>query len=110
MPGSAYIDSSAFPSAPIAPFGAGPFDTDFGNSSVGFLRGPEQRNIDVAVERAFAIHESRALHFRAEFFNVSNTAQFANPDTNLSHGASFGVIQGTSANPRIVQFAARYTF
>jgi hypothetical protein len=110
LPGNAYIDSSAFPSAPVAPFGSGASDTDFGNSSVGFLRGPAQRNIDLAVERAFPVHESNALHLRAEFFNLTNTTQFANPDTNLSHGSSFGVIQGTSANPRIVQFAARYTF
>lgn len=109
-PGTGYIDSSAFPSAPIAPFGSGASDTDFGNSSVGFLRGPAQRNIDLAVERAFPIHESNVLHLRAEFFNLTNTTQFANPDTNLSDGSSFGVIQHTSANPRIVQFAARYTF
>jgi hypothetical protein len=110
LPGNAYIDSSAFPSAPIAAFGTGASDTDFGNSSVGFLRGPAQRNIDLAVERAFPIHESNVLHLRVEFFNLTNTTQFANPDTNLSHGSSFGLIQGTSANPRIVQFAARYTF
>ena len=109
-PGTGYIDSSAFPVAPMAPFGSGPSDTDFGNSSVGFLRGPAQRNIDLALERAFPIHEANTLHLRAEFFNLTNTTQFANPDTNLSHGPSFGVIQGTSANPRIIQFAARYTF
>ena len=110
LPNNAYIDSSAFPSAPIAPFGSGSFDTDFGNSSVGFLRGPAQRNIDLALERAFPIHEANALHLRAEFFNLTNTTQFANPDTNLSHGSAFGVIQGTAANPRIIQFAARYAF
>jgi len=109
-PGTGYIDSSAFPVAPMAPFGSGPSDTDFGNSSVGFLRGPAQRNIDMAIERAFPIHEANTVHLRAEFFNLTNTTQFANPDTNLSHGPSFGVIQGTAANPRIIQFAARYTF
>lgn len=110
LPTNAYIDSSAFPAAPIAPFGTGPSDTDFGNSSVGFLRGPAQRNIDMAVERAFPIHEANTVHLRAEFFNLTNTTQFANPDTNLSDGSSFGVIRRTAANPRIIQFAARYTF
>ena len=110
LPSNAYLDATAFPSAPIAPFGLSPSDTDFGNSSVGFLRGPGQRNIDLALERAFPLHETNTLHLRAEFFNLTNTTQFANPDTNLSDGASFGVIQATSANPRIVQFAAKYTF
>ena len=108
-PGQTYLDATAFPSAPIAPFGVDASDTDFGNSSVGFLRGPHQRNIDLAVERALPLHEAGTLHLRAEFFNLTNTTNFANPDTNLSH-SSFGVIQSTSANPRIVQFAARYTF
>ncbi|HKO19317.1 MAG TPA: hypothetical protein VJU82_10565, partial [Acidobacteriaceae bacterium] len=36
-PGAGYIGSSAFPAAWTAPFGSGPFDTDFGDSSVGFL-------------------------------------------------------------------------
>ena len=104
-----YLSPAAFPSAPEAPFGSGPQDTDFGNSSTGFLRGPGQRNIDAAVERAFALHEAHTLHLRAELFNVTNTAQFANPDTNLSD-PTFGLITQKSANPRIIQFGARYTF
>jgi hypothetical protein len=110
QPQHPYLDANAFPSAPIAPFGSGASDTDFGNSSVGFLRGPGQRNIDLAVERAFPVREATALHLRAEFFNLTNTTNFSNPGTNLAQGSSFGVIQGTSSNPRIVQFAAKYTF
>jgi hypothetical protein len=110
LPANGYLDATAFPSAPMAPFGTSQLDTDFGNSSVGLLRGPGQRNIDLAVERAFPVRDVTALHLRAEFFNLTNTTNFANPDTNLAHGSAFGVIQGTSANPRIVQFAAKYTF
>ncbi len=50
-----YLNGAAFPSAPIAPFGVAPTDTDFGDSSTGFLRGPAQRNIDLALERSFPI-------------------------------------------------------
>jgi hypothetical protein len=56
------------------------------------------------------VREATALHLRAEFFNLTNTTNFSNPGTNLAQGSSFGVIQGTSSNPRIVQFAAKYTF
>ena len=104
-----YLNAAAFPSAPEAPFGSGPQDTDFGNSSTGFLRGPGQRNIDAAVERAFTLHERHTFYLRTEFFNLTNTTQFANPDTNLSD-VTFGLITQKSANPRIIQFAARYTF
>lgn len=104
-----YLDPSAFPSAPEAPFGSGPQDTDFGNSSTGFLRGPGQRNIDAAIERAFPLHEAHTLHLRAEFFNLTNTTQFANPDTSVTD-PTFGLITQKSANPRIIQFAAKYTF
>ena len=104
-----YLDPAAFPSAPEAPFASGPQDTDFGNSATGFLVGPGQRNLDAALERAFTLHDAHTLHLRAEFFNLTNTTQFANPDTNLSD-PSFGRITQKSANPRIIQFAARYSF
>ncbi|MEO6803759.1 MAG: TonB-dependent receptor [Granulicella sp.] len=103
-----YLDSSAFPDAPEAPNGSGPGDTDFGNSSVGFLRGPWQRNIDAALERSFPIADSVNFRFRAEFFNLTNTPNFGNPDINLRFG-SFGKISSTS-NPRIIQFAGKILF
>jgi len=117
---SGYLDQSAFTVAPEAPSGGGPLDTDFGDSGVGIVRGPGQHNVDMAVERVFPVIESSNLHFRAEFFNLTNTSQFANPNNNLNftegpHGPvnqnpSFGMITSTAANPRIVQFAVKYLF
>lgn len=114
---STYLNPAAFTSAPEAPFGTGPADTDFGNSSVGLVRGPRQRNIDMALERAFHLSESHSIHIRGEFFNLTNTANFNNPGSqsinptnNLSAGAAFGVITSTSTNPRIIQFALKYQF
>ena len=51
-----YLNAAAFASAPEAPIGTGPFDTDFGNSSVGLVRGPAQHNIDMAMERNYSDH------------------------------------------------------
>lgn len=104
-----YLNAAAFAPAPEAPFGTGPFDTDFGNSSVGLVRGPAQHDIDLAMERNFPITESQRFRFRAEFFNLTNTANFNNPSSNISAG-SFGVISTTSNNPRIIQFALKYQF
>jgi hypothetical protein len=115
-----YLDANAFTRAPEAPNGTGLADQDFGNSGVGIVRGPGQHNLDMAVERIFPVKESSSFRFRAEFFNLTNTPQFANPSTNLGYGdptlpnptasASFGRITSTATNPRIIQFAAKYIF
>jgi hypothetical protein len=118
-----YLNGSAFTRAPEAPFGTSPADQDFGNSGVGVVRGPGQRNVDLSVERTFPIHESNALRLRAEFFNATNTTQFSNPNGSLSFGgdpggpisqykpsASFGRILSDNNNSRVIQLAARYSF
>jgi hypothetical protein len=105
-----YLNAAAFTSAPEAPNATGPGDTDFGNSSVGLVRGPGQRNLDTAFERTIPISESHSLHLRGEFFNVTNTANFSNPINNISAGPAFGVITSTSTNPRIIQLALKYQF
>ena len=115
-----YLDPSAFTRAPEAPFGTSLADQDFGNSGVGFVRGPGQHNVDAAVERSFPLTETSAVHFRTEFFNLTNTPQFGNPNTTLGYGdptqvnpvasPSFGRIASTVTNPRIIQFALRYLF
>ena len=115
-----YLDPSAFTRAPEAPFGTSLADQDFGNSGVGFIRGPGQHNFDFAVEREFPFTETGNLRLRTEFFNATNTPQFGNPGTNLGYGdptqlnpvssPSFGRITSTVTAPRIVQFAVRYVF
>jgi len=115
-----YLDQNAFTIAPEAPNGSGPGDTDFGNSGTGMVRGPGQHNMDMAVERIFPITESSSLRFRTEFFNITNTPQFANPNNSLDfvegpNGpanviSSFGTITQTAANPRIIQFALKFQF
>ena len=101
-----YLSQNAFTIAPEAPNGSGPSDTDFGNSGVGIVRGPGQHNVDMAVERVFPLIESSNLHFRAEFFNLTNTPQFANPNNRLNftegplgpvnQNPSFGTITATA--------------
>ena len=116
-----YLNPAAFTSAPEAPNATGPGDTDFGNSGVGLVRGPGQRNIDLALERTFRFAESHSIHIRGEFFNLTNTANFNNPGAqnqsqtlsptnNLITGSAFGVITSPSTNPRIIQFALKYQF
>jgi hypothetical protein len=115
-----YLDPNGFTRAPEAPFGTSLADQDFGNSGVGFVRGPGQHNFDFAVERSFPVKEAGSFRFRTEFFNLSNTPQFGNPNTVLGYtdptllnppaSSTFGKITSTVANPRIIQFAAKYAF
>jgi hypothetical protein len=115
-----YLDPNAFTVAPEAANGSGPGDTDFGNSSTGLARGPGQHNLDMAVERSFPVTESSSLRFRTEFFNLTNTPQFANPNSSVDFtqttngpvnvNPSFGLISAKIANPRIIQFALKYAF
>ena len=86
--------------------------TGFGNSGVGTVTGPGQRNWDLSLVKRTAIRklgENANLECRTEFFNAFNTSQFANPDTNISD-ATFGVITATSVSPRIIQFALKLNF
>jgi hypothetical protein len=115
-----YLNSSAFTRAPEAPFGTSLADQDFGNSGVGIVRGPGQHNMDLAIERVFPVRETSSFHFRTEFFNLTNTPQFGNPDTSLGYtdptllnpsaSPTFGLITATVTNPRIIQFAMKYMF
>jgi hypothetical protein len=115
-----YLDPSAFTRAPEAPYGTSLADQDFGNSGVGIVRGPGQHNLDLAVERIFPVKESSSFVFRTEFFNLTNTPQFGNPNPylgytdptllNPSASPTFGKITNTVTNPRIIQFAVKYLF
>jgi hypothetical protein len=87
--------------------------TNFGNSGVGVVFGPDQRNFDLALIKRTPLNRLREganIEFRTEFFNAFNTTQFSNPGTNVSAGAAFGVITSTVVNPRIIQFALKLNF
>ena len=98
-----YFASGSFCAPPSIADGFG-----YGNSSVGFVLTPGQNNTDLSFGKALSIKESR-LEFRAEFFNTFNHAQFSGPDSGVTH-AGFGHITSTSVNPRLIQFALKYSF
>jgi hypothetical protein len=80
----------------------------YGNLGFNALQGPAFFNIDSALSRAFPIHEAHRLELRFEFFNSLNHTNLNNPVSNFRSG-SFGQIQSAS-DPRILQFAMKYTF
>lgn len=100
--------------------------TDTGNVGRNVLRGPRQSNVDFSIIKRFRIDESKNIEFHAEFFNLFNHVNFANPISNLNavemSGGSigpdgqiikpgdFGKINSTSNNPRLIQFALKFNF
>ena len=82
-----------------------------GNARRNCIYGPPQRHLDFSVSKDLPIRESVRLQFRAEAFNLTNTPNFAQPNTSLG-SPMFGEITSTApfSNPRLLQFALRLTF
>ena len=92
------------------------------------LRGFNMSQVDLGVRRQFSLVGRANLQFRAEFFNLFNTPNFADPGSSFSNGnvlsnALFGQaatmlgrsFQGLTAlyqigGPRSAQFALRISF
>jgi hypothetical protein len=106
-----YINASCFTTPPV--IGDDGVGTDFGNAGIGILQGPKELNFDFSVIKHFPVRmikESGDLEFRSEFFNVFNHPLFQDP-TDLNFGdPSFGVITQNYGNPRIIQFALKFSF
>jgi hypothetical protein len=68
-------------------------------------------NFDFAIFKrtTFGPAERMGLEFRTEFFNLFNHPQFGAPQTFLQSG-SFGVVNNTVNNPRLVQFGMKFVF
>jgi hypothetical protein len=80
----------------------------WGNTPKGFLRGPAYWNVDVALSRNIEVGNEKHVELRLEAFNVFNRVQPGNPNVTFGN-ANFGRIT-TTEPPRIMQFAAKYSF
>src|SRR5207302_9467202 len=120
-----YINRSAFCKPTVigdpeaTPTGVARIASGFGNSGVGIIRGPDQVNFDASLMKTTKITERQSLQFRVEFFNLANHPVFtlnAAPANSISNNLArnnanlFGVINATAGNPRLIQFALKYSF
>jgi hypothetical protein len=103
-----YFDTSVFTSP-------GPFA--FGNTSRNLpdVRGDGNRNFDLSIFKNFILKEAKQIQFRAEFFNIFNTVQFAPPGSSGTGSSSlgnldFGVISQQRNDPRNTQLALKFIF
>ena len=69
---------------------------------------PSNLQNDFALTRTFKLTGTQNIQFRWEVFNLINHTNFNAPVTALNSG-SFGTIQ-TAGDPRIMQFALKFTY
>ena len=83
----------------------------FGNAgrTLSGLRDDRTKELDISLHKNTNLTEKLKLQFRAEFFNITNTPQFAPPNS-VFGSAQFGTVSAQSNLPRIVQFALKLIF
>jgi hypothetical protein len=84
----------------------------FGTNTRTIMKGPANRTLDMGLFKNVRLSNSKGMQFRAEFFNLFNTVNFAGPNTSVNNG-NFGRITGThsfNGDPRIVQFGLKFVF
>jgi hypothetical protein len=82
----------------------------YGTLPRNFFNGPSRTNFDLAIAKTTNFREALGLEFRAEFFNIFNTAQFSNPTTAITN-VNFGQITTTLLDSqRIIQFALKFVY
>jgi hypothetical protein len=113
-----FFNTKAFVPAPFVPDGVlidGKYPvsgggTIFGNLGRNILRGPDQRDFDVALVKTTPLTDRVKLIFRWEIFNMLNRPNFANPSNDVSTRSAFGTISALTVNPRIMQYALKVQF
>jgi len=107
-----YFDPRSFAAVPST-------EVRFGTTGRNIIRGPGFFNLDASVFRTFTITERVKFQFRMEMFGVTNTPHYANPGTDVTSTATFGVITSTlnlagrgtgTGGERQVWFAAKVMF
>jgi hypothetical protein len=81
-----------------------------GNTPRNVMHGPPHRRIDFSIFKDFTLKDNHKLQVRAEVYNLTNIANFANPNGQLGN-ANFGVISDTGTGiARQMQFGLKYLF
>src|ERR1039458_6328692 len=104
-----WFNPCAFAKAPAGELGTAPRAPVYG---------PRFVNTDSSISKDFlwSSRKGMGLQFRAEFFNLFNHAQFylngvaGSGEQDINTPSSFGVVNNTVNNPRLVQFALKLKF
>ena len=102
-----WFNTAAFAEPPTFTDAGGPYQIP-GNEGRNVISGPPLNDWDASLQKVTSLTEKQRITIRADMFNLTNHPNFDLPNTTFGT-ASFGSI--TSArDPRIIQFALRYSF
>ena len=74
------------------------------------ISNPSQKQLNFALEKSTRISERYRFTIRAEAFNITNTPNYAGPNTDFNSDR-FGRLPDNQQNwPRLIQFAAKFFF
>jgi len=111
------------PCMALSNFPASGTETNFANATKNSYRGPGYFNTDFSLLKNFALTERLRFALGANFFNILNHPNFANPVSDISNGSfgriiqtvvpptsPYGAFVGSAVSGREVQVTARITF
>jgi Carboxypeptidase regulatory-like domain len=110
-----WINAAAYQPDPTATLSDGTASdgTLYGNTPRNCVIGPNQKNVDFTLGKAFKVREGQAIRFRADFFNLFNHPSFAvpaAPAVGSAPGTGLAAITSTVGTPRLIQFSLKYSF
>ncbi|MEY4096189.1 MAG: hypothetical protein RLZZ53_3388, partial [Acidobacteriota bacterium] len=83
----------------------------WGDTPKGYLFGPAFWNVDLSFSRLISAPRGQKVEVRIEAFNVFNITNWANPTVQIGSTAlTNGRVTNTTGDPRIMQFALKYSF
>jgi len=82
----------------------------FGSLGRNTFRGTMQQRLDLSFAKSTQINERMSFELGFDLFNVFDTVNFANPNSDLQDSVDFGVVTNTIGGPRVGQFRARFRF
>jgi hypothetical protein len=112
-------DFATYPGSGIS----APIQTDWGNIAPNSFRGPGYFDLDMTLQRSFAIREKYKFTFGMQAYNVLNHPNFANPSGSITSSAFgqitntlgpptsiYGTGQGASVSGRLMVFTGTFVF
>jgi hypothetical protein len=87
-----------------------PANYTYGDSGTDVCRGGGFEEVDMSLFKDFRITEASRLQFRAEAFNLPNSAFFNIPSTTTVDTSNGGQVTSTANSNRQLQFALKYLF
>jgi hypothetical protein len=105
-----WFDKSSFANPPEVSTPNGQVYARLGTLGRNAVYGPGYRTLNLSAQKNIHITDSYTLELHGDAFNALNSAEFTNPNTNMT-GGNFGQVEGTQVySNREIQLAARFTF